>query len=90
MQTNDEQLWQLAQQRVKFKHHIFSYICVNIFLWLIWFLTDHKTDNSLLPWPAWCSIGWGFALVLRYVKLYHFSAADDVQKEYDKLKNKQG
>lgn len=89
METRDEQMWQLAKQRVKFKQHVLTYFLVNVFLWIIWFLSDYKNNFSILPWPAWCSIGWGFALFMKYIRLYHISTNDAVQKEYDKLKNKQ-
>jgi len=87
MENRDENLWQLATKRTKFKGQVFTYFSVNIFLWAIWFFTKSHHQNDFIPWPAWCSIGWGFGLALSYIKLYHFSHEDQIQKEYDKLKN---
>lgn len=91
MENKDEKLWQLATERAKFKGKILTYIAVNIFLWAIWFLTSRnytETNNFLIPWPAWATLGWGFSLALKYFRLYHINTEEQIQKEYDKLKNK--
>jgi hypothetical protein len=91
MENRDEKLWLLAKQRAKFKGNVISYVAVNIFLWAIWFLTSRNNEHlygGFIPWPAWVSIGWGFGLVINYVKVYHMNGDDAIQKEYDKLKNR--
>ena len=89
MENRDEKLWQLATQRARFRGKVLSYIAVNIFLWAIWLITkNHDYNHSFIPWPAWVSLGWGFGLAINYVKIYHMNGDDEIQKEYDKLKNK--
>jgi hypothetical protein len=39
-QDKDQILWMMAQKRARFKKHLFTYLIINIFLWIIWFLTD--------------------------------------------------
>ncbi len=90
MENRDEKLWQLATERARLKGKVFSYFAVNAFLWGIWFFTSrnanfHITDN-FIPWPAWVSLGWGFGLVIKYIRIYHMHTEDKIQQEYDKLK----
>lgn len=90
MDNKDEKLWQLATERAKFKGHVITYVVVNIFLWAIWLITtqnDKHTHDYLIPCPAWATIGWGFSLAMKYLRLYHMNTDDQIQKEYDKLKN---
>ncbi len=92
MENRDEKLWQLASQRAGFKGKVISYIAANIFFWAIWFFTSrnnehmHMMNDYFIPWPAWITIGWGFGLIMRYVRIFHTNSADQIQKEYDKLK----
>lgn len=91
MENRDEKLWQLAKQRARFKGQVLTYFAVNVFLWIIWFITSRDNEHMhsmYIPWPAWVSLGWGFGLISRYVRIYHMRSEDDIQKEYDKLKNK--
>ena len=89
MENRDEKLWQLASQRAKLKGQVLTYFLVNAFLWAIWYFTAGMHEHEgMIPWPVWASVGWGFALVMRYIRLYHFSSENDIQAEYDKLKNK--
>jgi len=92
MENRDEKLWQLATQRARFKGQVFSYFAVNIFLWIIWYFTSRNANMHMadffIPWPAWVSLGWGFGLVTKYIRIYHMHTEDKIQQEYDKLKNK--
>lgn len=89
MENRDEKLWLLASQRAKFKGNVYTYIAVNVFLWTVWFFTkSHHHEFDFIPWPAWVTLGWGFGLVINYVKIYHLKGEDEIQKEYDKLKNR--
>ena len=91
MKNKDEKMWQLASQRAKFKGQVLTFIAVNIFLWAIWFITtqnDKHSHDYLIPWPAWATIAWGFSLVMKYFRIYHMNTEEQIQKEYDKLKNK--
>ena len=85
----DPQLWHIARKRAAFKRHLVTYIAVNIGLWLLWYLTGAKNSgNSLIPWPAWTTFGWGVGLVAHYLGAY-VASGNSVEKEYDKLTQKQ-
>jgi hypothetical protein len=92
MDNKDEKLWYIAKKRVKFKRHLAAYIIVNGFLWILWFFTlnhEDARDHMGLPWPAWSCLGWGIGLAFSYYGAYMSNGTDDVQKEYEKLKNKE-
>ena len=88
----DQQLWRLAKKRVKFKNHLLAYIAVNLLFWAYWYFIGYKYDNSSpMPWPVWCTLGWGFGLFWNYRSAYLSSEGPDaVENEYNKLKNKNG
>ncbi len=87
-QDRDEELWALARKRSNFKKSLMVYVIINIFLWLLWYFTNHNHSNyGLLPWPAWVTLGWGLGIVFSYIDAYHSNKSNSVQKEYDKLKN---
>lgn len=84
----DPQLWQLANKRASFKSHLATYVVVNAFLWLLWYFTGGKNYDGGIPWPLWCTAGWGIGLVMHFVGAYVSTGYSSVEKEYDKLKNK--
>ncbi|MGQ0827495.1 MAG: 2TM domain-containing protein [Bacteroidota bacterium] len=90
MENKDEQLWRIAKKRVNFKKQFASYIIINLFLWGIWWFTlEHNNYNYAgIPWPAWCSLGWGFGLAFSYYNAYH-NNENAVTQEYQKLKDKE-
>ncbi len=52
-----------------FRYSAFSYVVVNIFLWVIWAITkSHDTDFP--PWPLWVTVGWGFGLAFQAWNAY--------------------
>ena len=68
-----------------FKYSAFSYVAVNIFLWVIWAITKgHDTDFP--PWPLWVTVGWGFGLAFQAWNAYGSMqiTEDDIRKEMDK------
>ncbi|MFQ3212516.1 MAG: hypothetical protein ACJAT1_000631 [Marivirga sp.] len=83
----DEKLWKKAEERVAFKKHLTTYIIINIFLWLLWYFTGGRI-NGAFPWPIFTTIGWGIGITIHYVKTYISDEESDVEKEYEKLKNK--
>ena len=88
-QQRDEQLWQQAKKRAGFQRSLVAYILVNALLWAIWWITlGRNGNNSDLPWPIWSSLGWGVGLLFQYLNAYGGSKTDLVEKEYQKLKNK--
>ena len=87
----DEAIWKTAKKRINFRRSFFTYIVINIFLWGIWFFTnnDHDIDRHSFPWPVWVTLGWGIAIAFQYGDAYIFNGSDAMEKEYEKLKNKQ-
>jgi len=86
----DPELWQIAQKRAGFKSHLLSYIIVNGFFWLIWFFTKgHYEGYEGFPWPLWPMFGWGIGIAFHFAEAYIFPRSNSVEKEYQKLKNKQ-
>jgi len=85
----DPQLWQLAQKRAGFRSHLTTYLIVNAALWIIWYFTGERGNDGGLPWPAWASLGWGIGLASHYVSAYVNTGENTVEKEYDKLTQKQ-
>jgi hypothetical protein len=83
----DPILWEIAQRRASFKSHALAYLIVNLFLWGLWFF-NAKDNNSSYPWPIWSSLGWGIGLAFHFAGAYVFPKANSVEKEYEKLTNK--
>lgn len=89
MDPKDRALWELARKRASFKAHLLSYLVVNAFLWMFWFFAANDRVNGY-PWPLWASVGWGIGLVFHYLGAYVWtSGGDPVEREYQKLKDKQ-
>lgn len=87
--NKDPKLWTIAKKRAGFKSHLYSYIIVNSFLWILWLITtpaEQRTDGNI-PWPLWPLLGWGVGLALHYVFTYiiKYDGKDEVEKEYKKL-----
>lgn len=82
----DARLWEVAKRRMSFKYHLGSYIIMNIFFWVIWFLTGtHANYNGGLPWPVWPALGWGVGLLFHFLGAYIFVQESGIEKEYEKL-----
>lgn len=82
----DPHIWNLAQRRVAFKSHLATYVIINLFFWVLWYLTDGKTHGGL-PWPVWPMLGWGIGLVFHFIGAYVNTGNNSLEREYDKLKN---
>lgn len=86
----DENLMREARRRVKakrgFRDHVITYICVNAFLVIIYFVTGRGGTF----WPLWPLAGWGFALLMHgltvFTRLFGKSTEEAVQAEYQRLK----
>ena len=77
------------KKRAGFQRSLVSYFVVNVFLWLIWwFTTGRRGFNREMPWPVWSMLGWGIGLFFQYLNAYGGGKQDLVEKEYEKLKNK--
>ena len=70
--SNDDRLWQIARRRADFRKTLYSYLVVNFFLWVIWWITVGRvTGFTGYPWPVWVMLGWGISLAMQYYKAYH-------------------
>ena len=88
-EQRDEKLWQIARKRAGFQRSLVSYFVVNAFLWFIWWFTAGRRGiNREMPWPIWSMLGWGIGLLFQYLDAYGGGKKDLVEKEYEKLKNK--
>jgi hypothetical protein len=84
----DPQLWEIAKKRAGFKSHLYSYLIINVFLWVLWYVRNGNTYQwNTIPWPLWVTLGWGIGLAFNYVDAYIYPKVNSVEKEYDKLKN---
>ncbi len=89
-ETNDDRLWRIARKRADFRKSLYSYIAVNIFLWLLWWFTDGSSAGfNKYPWPVWVTLGWGLGIVMQYYDAYYGNHKDQAEREYEKLKRKQ-
>jgi len=83
--TEEEKLRKLARERVEFKRHLVVYIVIIAFLGLINLLTSRH-----FPWFLFPAGGWGIGLIFHFLSAYGpLGGAMSVEKEYQKLKNKQ-
>lgn len=86
--SRDPQLWELAKRRASFKSHLISYLIVNGFLWILWFLTTSPENRGhVIPWPIWPLCGWGIGLVFHFVFAYIIKYDEKMaaEKEYERL-----
>ncbi|MGZ4036617.1 MAG: 2TM domain-containing protein [Bacteroidia bacterium] len=86
----DKELWKLARKRVGFKRHLMIYTVMNVFFWVMWYLTDHLHEDEEMggiPWPVFPMVGWGLGVMFNFLGAYVFTKHNAVEKEYEKLKN---
>jgi hypothetical protein len=85
----DQRLWQIAKKRAAFKQNLFSYVFVNVVLWVIWWFTQKSPTGDRWPWPLWVTLIWGLFLVLNYFEAYTGGDKHSMaEEEYEKLKKK--
>ena len=71
-------------QKRSFQAMVAGYVVVNVFLWILWAITE--PDKSGVPWPLWVTLGWGVALALSAWSVYGQKpiTEDAVQREMEK------
>lgn len=84
MPLSEQELREEAKKRVGFKSHLLTYAIVVPFLWLIWYFTSPGSYK----WPIWPSLGWAVGLAFHYASVYHMDSVFSVEKEMDKLRDK--
>ena len=85
LEGKDPELWKIAQKRASFKQHLYTYLIVNGFLWLLWAMGKGHHFSGI-PWPVWCTGGWGIGLAFDYFDAYHGDEKTMANNEYEKLK----
>jgi hypothetical protein len=88
-QQRDENLWRIARKRVEFKKHLFTYLIINLFLWILWGFNVVRAGNLTFPWPAFVTLGWGIGVAFNYAGAYMSIGKSYTEREYEKLKNRQ-
>lgn len=89
----DQQITRMAKARVAFKMHAIVYACVNVFLMVVWMMTDASPMNESRDlrsyWPMWTHLGWGLGLAIHGFTTYG-PASNMLQREEDKLRRDLG
>lgn len=82
----DKQLWKTAKKRAGFKRHLYTYLVINAFFWIMWLWQHDWNDESLgFPWPLWVTLGWGIGLAFNYWEAYRGDKDSLTMKEYERL-----
>jgi hypothetical protein len=100
MTDKEKMLWKQAKKRVGFRRHLYTFLIINAFVWILHFLRvddwenhvqvikDHGPgDHFHFGGPIFMTLGWGIGLAFHYYGAYHGSSYNAVEKEYEKLKN---
>ncbi len=89
-QMSEEELYREARKRVEEKKgffmHLAVYICVNIFLVIIWAVTGDG-----FPWFVFPLGGWGIGILFHFLGVFVFTRQTEwekreIEKEVEKLK----
>jgi hypothetical protein len=104
---NDEKLMKEAKKRVaaklSVKIHALTYVCVNAFLVVMYFVTGSLQaevrlhfglSDSNIFWPLFPMLGWGLGLAMHGIAVWSYLSGKSneaaVQAEYQRLKEKYG
>jgi len=88
-EEKDPHLWAIAKKRANFKASFITYLVINAFLWVIWYLTSNGKMYGGVPWPVWPTLGWGIGIAFQYFGAYVYPRNNSTESEYEKLKRKQ-
>ena len=90
---SEEEIYEEAKKRVKAKKdfyvHLAVYVCVNIFLILIW----RFASGGGFPWFIFPLGGWGIGLVFHFLEVFVFERKSDktaIEKEAERIRKEQG
>lgn len=90
----DDDIARMAKERVGFKVHVLTYVVVNLFLVLVWYVSSSGRSPVLLDgdgayyWPFWAHAGWGLGLLFHAFGVY--GGRGWQRKEEEKLRRKYG
>jgi uncharacterized protein (DUF486 family) len=88
----DDELRQVArktaEEKAGFYTHLGIYIVVNIFFFILWFVTS---GPGTFPWFLIILFGWGIGLVGHYIGTFRGKAYIErmAEKEYQRMKKEQ-
>jgi len=92
-QMSEEEIREIAMQRVRakkgFYSHLTAYILVNLMLIAIWYFT-----GAHYFWPMWVLLFWGIGVIVNGVTV--FTRRDlgwekrEIEKEVEKIKKSKG
>lgn len=60
-----------VHKKINFYRTLTSYLIINAFLWILWFMT-----GSSYPWPVWVSLGWGIGLAFQGLDAFALGISD--------------
>lgn len=102
LSEKEKMLWKQAKKRVGFRRHLFTYLIINVFVWVMYFMRHDSwgmemdiTENDPtgkhfhFGGPIFMTLGWGIGLAFHAYGTYFGSSYSAVEKEYEKLKNSQ-
>lgn len=79
----EERVQKRINQRYKFYRDLLSFVGVNAFLWIIWFLTDNS--RSGVPWPLFVTFFWGIGVVSDAMKVLGEPRLEEMrEREYQR------
>jgi hypothetical protein len=91
-QPSEEAIYEEAKRRVKAKKdfyvHLAVYVCVNIFLIIIWAFPAGRG----FPWFVFPLGGWGIGILLHFLEVFVFGGKSDraaIEKEAEKIRREQ-
>lgn len=89
---SEEQIYRLAEKRVKAKRGFFThfaiYIVVNIILVLVWAFAT----GGGFPWFVFPLVGWGIAVLIHFLSVFVFERKSDreaIEKEAERIRREQ-
>ncbi len=82
-EARDLAIKRLREKR-DFRTHFVVYVVVNVFLWVLWALTD--STKTGVPWPVWPTLGWGLGVAINAWTVFgsRTITEDDIQKEMER------
>ena len=89
---SEEEIYEEAKKRVKAKKdfyiHLAVYVCVNIFLVIIWAFPA----GGGFPWFIFPLAGWGIGILFHFLEVFVFERKLDraaIEKEAEKIRREQ-
>jgi hypothetical protein len=90
---SEEQIYEEAKKRVEAKRgfyvHLAVYVCVNIFLIIIWAFPS----GGGFPWFIFPLIGWGIGVFFHFLSIFVLEGKTNraaIEKEAEKIRREQG